>query len=76
MLFFDRIFYETCVESMNTTKILVTSSIFNDVTIFYDIKKKKKKKDEKKKKKKCEEQDISFFLINLGVTLTKEVYGA
>ena len=72
MLIFDRIFYETCVESMNTIKILVTSSIFNDVTIFYDIKKKK----EKKKKKKCEEQAISFFLIHLGVTLTKEVYGA
>ena len=37
---------------MNTTKILVTSSIFNDVTIFYDIKKKKIKKKWKKEKEK------------------------
>ena len=48
-------------------KNILTSSIFNDATIFHDIAKKKKKK------KKKQGLDISFFLVNLGVMLTKEV---
>ena len=45
-------------------KNILTSSIFNDATNFFKKKKKKKKK---------QGLDISFFLVNLGVMLTKEV---
>ena len=43
-------------------KNILTSSTFDDATIFHDI----------EKKKKNQALDTSFFLVNLGVTLTKE----
>ena len=43
-------------------KKILTSSTFDDATIFHDI-----------EKKKNQALDTSFFLVNLGVTLTKEV---
>ena len=45
-------------------KNILTSSTFDDATIFHDI---------EKKIKKNQGLDTSFFLVNLGVTLTKEV---